>query len=1503
MLYTMRSCVACATIICVKPYFTKMLTFCDSFVNQIDLAFVIDSSSSVSLTNWGVQLNFVSDFVSQIPSVGPADARVAHVTFATTARVDFDYNDFTTASAIENEVISLQHMGGNTHLGNALQLVASNLQQSSAGYRGSNSIVVIVTDGQPTDSVTAAVSALTALNTDIYAITIGSWATDAIVATIVNGPIADRVQRLSSFSELSSASFVNDIVNQTVCDGDATSTTTLSTVTFTTQTNTATTTITGTAAPATAAPTQAPSSRPPTRAPTIAVCVDTATFDCSTQVALCSFASVVGVCPRTCGACTVAPTTPPGQSTAAPTSRAPSNPPTTRAPTRVPTTFPTTPNPTAAPTDAPTTMGPTGSPTSVPTTISPTQSPTRIPTTRVPTPIPTTAPTSAAPTTQPSITPTARPSISPTTSVPSLSPTSNAPTTTPTQVPTTATPTSSIPTDVPSRAPVTSAPSLSPTGNPGTPAPTLAPTSRPSVDPTNIPTSSPNNAPSSMPPSLAPTAAPLVGTLAPSLVPTMVPSTASPTFPAGSPTTTPTTLSPSSEPTYTPTMLPSHLPTTVPSAPPVLSNSPTSAAPTSAPTSGAPTISSTTPGVALPLGSTTTTTQHVATTSSAGGGAVLGGGGTTTTTTLVTGSTTQVGGLLFNQLGTVGPANNVQAATGSNGGGNDDLMFLLLLLLPCGFLIRAGRPPEEIAKGSAEFELVDVWPPENSEISTMNPTTVLFLDGENPRNPRESIVDCDAYEAAGLAQMPQTLEPGDSDAVVHSNVEFAGAAVVTSVNAPTPIGVVSGKAPRRGVPLVPGHVAMDEDDIMLPAVSATSTRTMAPPQELFVAQNPSFANVPSDAVANGVQPAVLQPGGVPEGVVAAMPVVVSEEEDPSEFDEGADEVDPNLSSYLQILSDKMANRFSLMLDDNTGSVRLKSVRKTNPLMALAVKNAQASALDEEMDAMHSLDNPVFAVSGSSAGEENPGGLGALQRTGIQFAERAHAQGGTVGTFASPNDTLVRGARAMPTSGAIKGAADPAEMSSLSNTETLPQGSPPPTNDSTFNPSTTTVSTAHMASQPTNGVATSVDPTSATQPLANGALCTAPSDSGNVPSSDAPPSATSWGATQGGVPLDEYMATDASPEPGNALRLSQTPPQEEYVTVGGNRSSSSPQTAQTKGNVNSDYLAFNSTTVEPRMATLGTQELDGVTEEYLAFDGRPQQTAHASSHQGVSPFADEEYLALDGKRPFPSEMSVTAQNGPWPHEDYIALDGKVAHMTSANRPSIEGDDNEAYMQFGDSSTSVMTAMKASQDMELDDVDESAWNAADAPPVNRALKRAQPTLTDEYLACDEDTRPNAHTQEEYLSLDREPQDYVDVNGHDSNGSVHRAQKATSPSYGEEEYIAINGKGARDKQNGAHFAEVRTNGAEMDEEYIDVKSKHPPVHAARKGLHAEEGEEYIAVNGKSMRHGRGIPEFSAEEETNSGAGENWDATHRLDSHVSTAKRVHQPPMNVLIDVENDV
>lgn len=782
------------------------------------------------------------------------------------------------------------------------------------------------------------------------------------------------------------------------------------------------------------------------------------------------------------------------------------------------------------------------------------------------------------------------------------------------------------------------------------------------------------------------------------------------------------------------------------------------------------------------------------------------------------------------------------------------------------------------------------------------------MDGTSPRNPRESIVDCDAY----VAQVPQWLAPGSSDAAVNGSSEYAGAGVVVGVNALTPVNL-SSSMPHHVMPLAAGSPPMagDEDDIMLPAVDSSSTNMMAPVAGVCVAGNPSFASAPADPTANGAstQPAMLQPGGAN----ACAPFAIPRETNLVEDYEDDDAVDPNLSSYLQILSDKMANRFSLMLDDNTGSVRLKSVRKTNPLMALAVSNVQASALNEEMDATDSLYSPAFTFSGLNAAADSPGGLGAPQNTGIQFAQRAHTPGGIDNAVSGiPSGSDIYGAKMVPGVG-VNGNGVPLPAGShVADTTGNAQGSAPPIDTNAFNPSTTAVATAYMTSQPVDGGSEAPNTNGAMQPPADSDVGANPGDdlSSVVNGVCSPAPATAWLATQSNAHSDEYLPTDGHDgATSNASNAAQIPPQEEYMNMDGEENSPGANTtsAAQDDDMDSDYLAFSGASVSPRTARLGTQDVDGL-EEYLALNGSPQLTAGGASHKESAspPYGDEEYLALDGGRPFPSSTSASAGNAAWPQEDYIALDGSGARPSPTNRPVIVDDDNEAYMQFGNASASVMTAMKASQALEADDVDENAWEVHGAPPVNRALKRTQPMSTDEYLACDGGKRPNADHQEEYLSLGQRQQDYVDVNGRDNHVGVHHAHKASSPSYSEEEYIAVNGKSVRNRKFPAHHADAEANGALGDEEYIAIKDKSAPVHTAwKEALLADNEEEYIAVNGKSTRHRRGIPLYSAEQEANEdGDGDNGtsDDAHRLESHVSMAHRVHQPDVTVLVN-EDDV
>ena len=112
-------------------------------------------------------------------------------------------------------------------------------------------------------------------------------------------------------------------------------------------------------------------------------------------------------------------------------------------------------------------------------------------------------------------------------------------------------PSISSPSSIPTRSPSISSPSLIPTQSPSTSSPSLIPTNRPTQSPSLIPTQSPSTSSPSLIPTNRPTQSP--STSSPSLIPTQSPSTQSPSL---IPTQSPSTSSPSLIPTNRPSLNP-----------------------------------------------------------------------------------------------------------------------------------------------------------------------------------------------------------------------------------------------------------------------------------------------------------------------------------------------------------------------------------------------------------------------------------------------------------------------------------------------------------------------------------------------------------------------------------------------------------------------------------------------------------------------------------------------------------------------------------------------------------------------------------------------------------------------------------------------------------------------------------------------------------------------------------------------------------------------------------
>ncbi len=74
--------------------------------------------------------------------------RVALVSFASVARIRFDFSASYDKSQIQANILAVVYQGTGTATASALDLADSLLTSGDTGYRGGKAVVIVVTDGQ-----------------------------------------------------------------------------------------------------------------------------------------------------------------------------------------------------------------------------------------------------------------------------------------------------------------------------------------------------------------------------------------------------------------------------------------------------------------------------------------------------------------------------------------------------------------------------------------------------------------------------------------------------------------------------------------------------------------------------------------------------------------------------------------------------------------------------------------------------------------------------------------------------------------------------------------------------------------------------------------------------------------------------------------------------------------------------------------------------------------------------------------------------------------------------------------------------------------------------------------------------------------------------------------------------------------------------------------------------------------------------------------------------------
>jgi len=114
----------------------------------VDLAFIIDSSGSISRRNYGKIKDFVK-YLARSFGISPTGSRAAVVLYSNSASVKAHFGKYTTIEEFNDMVERLPHEGGFTYIDKALELAASQLFPRAR--KDVPRIAMLLTDGEQTD--------------------------------------------------------------------------------------------------------------------------------------------------------------------------------------------------------------------------------------------------------------------------------------------------------------------------------------------------------------------------------------------------------------------------------------------------------------------------------------------------------------------------------------------------------------------------------------------------------------------------------------------------------------------------------------------------------------------------------------------------------------------------------------------------------------------------------------------------------------------------------------------------------------------------------------------------------------------------------------------------------------------------------------------------------------------------------------------------------------------------------------------------------------------------------------------------------------------------------------------------------------------------------------------------------------------------------------------------------------------------------------------------------
>ena len=175
-----------------------------SDISELDVVFVIDTSSSIRTANFQNIRQFTANITTELfhNSINPA---VGVITFNNSARLYFNLQAHADLSTLLSAIENIPYHGGNINTADALELLLTTAENGSLGLRNDSSkIAIVITDGASTDpdATSLAATTLHASNIfDVYAVGIAG-ANRVELQRIASGPEPDFVLFADSFADL-----------------------------------------------------------------------------------------------------------------------------------------------------------------------------------------------------------------------------------------------------------------------------------------------------------------------------------------------------------------------------------------------------------------------------------------------------------------------------------------------------------------------------------------------------------------------------------------------------------------------------------------------------------------------------------------------------------------------------------------------------------------------------------------------------------------------------------------------------------------------------------------------------------------------------------------------------------------------------------------------------------------------------------------------------------------------------------------------------------------------------------------------------------------------------------------------------------------------------------------------------------------------------------------------------------------------------------------------------